>query len=133
MANVYRSWSQIALKVFMYDKIKNFFMPYDYRKYSGFDLLWRQGMAGALSAGFTLLFSYPFDLAHTRITTDMSKQNQKPLFTSTFNCFNRTHIDEGRFSLLKGFEFALLSAVLRGCLTLPIYDRIKQNSFMKQH
>lgn len=132
MANIYRTWIQLSLKVFFYDKIKNYFMPYDTRKYKGFDFMWRATMAGTVGSALTLLLSYPFDLVHTRMTTDLTKKGQKRLFTTSFDCFNRTHLDEGRRGLYKGFELALLNAALRGAVTLPIYEMIKNTSFMKQ-
>lgn len=115
----------------MYDKIKNYFMPYDTRKYKGFDFMWRASMAGSFTTAVTLLLSYPFDLVHTCMTTDLTKKGQKRLFTTSFDCFNRTHLDEGRKGLYKGFELALVGALFRGALTLPIYEMLKNSSYMK--
>jgi len=112
----------------MYDKIKHYFMPYDSRKYKGGDFFWRAAMAAGFCNGLTLLLTYPFDLVHTRISTDMSKKGQKRLFKTSFDCFNRTHIDEGRKGLYKGFEFAVVSSLLRGALTLPVYEMMKSKT-----
>ena len=91
------------MKVLTYDKIKNYFMPYDSRKYSGFDFFWRASASAVFTSGLTMLFTYPFDVFHTKMTADMSKKGEKRLFTTTFDCFNKTHLDGGRAGLFKGF------------------------------
>lgn len=73
----------------------------------------------------TALLSYPLDLIHTRISVDMTKKGEPRLFTTTFDCFNRTHFDEGWKGIYKGIEISLISALLRSCLTLPVYDLLK--------
>lgn len=87
----------------MYDKIKNSFMPYDTKKYKGFDYFWRSSLAAAFCMGLTTLVTYPFDLFHTRLAIDLSKKGEKRLFKTTFDCFNRTNLDEGRSGLYKGY------------------------------
>jgi fluoride ion exporter CrcB/FEX len=88
MANVYKSWLQLSLKVLTYDKIKHYYMPYDSHKYRGFDFFWRLSFIAGTIGALTTLVTYPFDLIHTRMTADLSKKGQKKLFYSTFNCFN---------------------------------------------
>ena len=94
---------QMFLRIFMYDKIKNSFMPYEAHKYKGLDYFWRAAGAYSILTGLTTLFVYPLDLAHARITTDITQKGQPRLFTTTFDAFNRTHLDEGRSGLYKGF------------------------------
>ena len=48
-------------------------MPYDIKKYKGFDYLWRVSISSLLCMSLTALLAYPLDLIHTRITMDMSK------------------------------------------------------------
>ena len=93
----------MGLRVFFYDKIKLSFMPYDTHKYKGFDYYWRAAGAFSVCTLFTTLIVYPFDLVHTRISTDMTQRGQQRLFQTTFDCFNRTHLDEGRSGLFKGY------------------------------
>lgn len=124
--HLYRVWTQLFLKVFTYDKIKASFMPYETHKYKGFDYFWRASSAFAICTGLTTLFVYPLDLAHTRIASDLTQKGQPRLFTTTFDCFNRTHLDEGRAGLYKGYQLAILSSVLRGALSLPVYDTFKR-------
>ncbi|CDW80725.1 adp atp translocase 3 [Stylonychia lemnae] len=127
MANVYKVFLQMSLKVFFYDKFKNFWMPFSTQKYTGFDYIWRVALSGSLCTAITTFITYPLDLIHTRLVTDMSKQGQQRLFKTTFDCFNRTHLDEGRGGLFKGLDVTIYSAILRGALTLPIYDLLKRN------
>ena len=72
--------------------------------------------------GLTTFLTYPFDLFHTRITADLTKKGKPRLFKTTFDVFNRTHIDEGRRGLFKGVEAAIFSSLLRGAIVLPLYD-----------
>jgi len=58
----------------MYDKIKNYFMPYSPNRYSGFDYFWRLSFSASMSMGITALLTYPFDLIHTRVTSDLTKK-----------------------------------------------------------
>lgn len=116
---------QLCMRVFLYDKIKNSFMPYDSHKYKGFDYFWRAASSFALITGLTTLVVYPFDLVHTRMSADITSKGQQRLFTTTFDCFNRTHLDEGRAGLYKGYQLAILSSVLRASLTLPVYDTMR--------
>jgi len=122
------------LTIFLFDKAKNFFMPYDPSKYKRgtLDFYWRTAAAASVCQAATLFATYPLDLIHTRISVDMSKKGQKRLFSTTFDCFNRTHLDEGRWGLYKGFELAILSSVFRAALTLPLYETLKSTEVMKK-
>jgi hypothetical protein len=97
-------------------------MPYDTHKYKGFDYFWRAAGAFSVCTALTTAIIYPFDTVHTRITSDMTQKGQQRLFTTTFDCMNRTHLDEGRAGLFKGFQLAIVSSILRASFTLPLYD-----------
>lgn len=101
-------------------------MPFDTHKYRGFDYYWRAASAFSVCTALTTLFVYPFDTIHTRIAADLTPKGKPRLFTTTFDCFNRTHLDEGRVGLFKGYQLAILSSALRASLTLPIYDSYRQ-------
>jgi hypothetical protein len=60
-----------------------------------------------------LVFSYPLDLIHTRMCTDMARKNTTRLYTTTFDCFNRTNLDETSRAMYKGAEIAVASAFIR--------------------
>ena len=49
-------------------------MPYDVHKYHGFDYFWRAALSFSIITSVTTALTYPFDLVHTRITTDMTKK-----------------------------------------------------------
>ena len=126
MPKLYHSTMQMMVRVLFYDKIKNYMMPFDTHKYSGFDYFWRAATSAVICGGLSLVFTYPFDLIHTRTATDMARKNTSRLYTTTFDCFNRTNLDEGRFGLFKGAEIAVASAVIRSMLQLPIYSVVKR-------
>lgn len=126
--NMYRHLMLIGLNVTVYDKIKNAYMPLDESRYSGIDYYWRFLASASMICSVTAAFAYPLDLIHTRITSDMSKKGQQRLFTTTFDCFNRTNIDEGRKGLFKGVEVSMASSAARCLLTLPVLDFVRSNS-----
>lgn len=74
--NMYRNMMLIGLNVTVYDKIKNAYMPLDESRYSGLDYYWRFLASAAMTCGVTAIFSYPLDVIHTRISSDMSKRGQ---------------------------------------------------------
>lgn len=49
----------------------------------------------AMTIGVTTALTYPLDLIHTRLVSDMTAKNNLRLYVTTFDCFSRTHIDEG--------------------------------------
>jgi len=101
-------------------------MPFDTRKYTGMDFLWRAMMSSTICMGISTLLTYPLDLIHTRMSVDMSRTGTPRMFTTTFDCFNRTNLDEGKRGLYKGVEICVLTAVVRACLTLPLYDMVRR-------
>lgn len=112
-------------RVVFYDQIKNWLMPYDVTKYQGFDYFWRAATASVLCSALTLFTSYPLDLIHTRTSADMSRKNMPRLYTTTFDCFNRTNLDETRLGLFKGAEIAVFASLARSVLQLPVYSMVK--------
>lgn len=131
MPLVYKNVVSIFLKCTLYDKIKNYFMPYEQRKYTGFDFFWRAALSSVFCMGFSTALTYPLDLIHTRTCADMTNKGKTRLFKTTFDCFNRTNLDEGRFGLYKGFELCVAQAVLRACLTLPVYNVVERQGIFK--
>lgn len=75
--------------------------------------------------GLTFAFTYPFDLMHTRISSDFTPSSRSRVYSSTFQCFNRCNIEEGRRGLYKGAEFAVAGALIRAMLQMPVYDLVK--------
>lgn len=126
MPKFYHSSMQMFMRVLTFDKFKHMFMPYDSSKYIGFDYFWRVAIASVLCNCVTLMFTYPFDMIHTRTCTDMARKNTTRLYTTTFDCFNRINLDETRRGLFKGAEIALISSMLRAIIQLPIYSTVKK-------
>lgn len=60
----------------MYDRIKHAYMPHDSSKYAGIDFYWRLFAASSMIMGLTAALTYPFDVIHTRLASDMSKKGQ---------------------------------------------------------
>lgn len=94
------------MRVAIYDRIKQKYMPLDPSRYGPGSLEYygRLMAQSAMLIGLTTAFVYPLDLIHTRMATDMSKKNQRRLYATTFDCFNRINIDEGfKKGLYKGW------------------------------
>ena len=101
-------------------------------RYTGVDYVWRVFASSAILMGITAGLTYPFDLVHTRLTSDMSSKTDKRLFATTFDCFNRTNIDEGfRAGVCKGVEISIVASALRTGLALPIYSVLQSNQIQK--
>ena len=131
MPKIYQNSMQMFTRVLFFDKIKNWMMPYDHTKYFGFDYFWRVASSSTLCVTLTLLLSYPLELIHTRTCADMSQKGTQRLFTTTFDCFNRTNMDEGKWGLYKGAEIAVVASFARALLQLPVYDFVKRSSIIE--
>ena len=129
MPMVYKSFMSNFVKILFYDKIKHSVMPYDVKKYSGLDFYLRASFASVTSLMTMALFTYPFDLYHTRATVDMTLKGKKRLYESTFQVFNKCNLNEGRAGMYKGIEYCLVQSLIRASLTLPVYDLIKRYNF----
>jgi len=133
-SNVYRNLLMISLQVSIYDKIKHAWMPNNAATYSGADYYMRLVLSACCNMGLTAAFVYPLDLINTRIASDMSKSGQPRLFKTTFDCFNRTNIDEGfRAGLYKGLELSIAASAIRSLLALPLYDAVRNQSSSFSH
>lgn len=78
----------------------------DFYEEGTIDYYWRKWSAALTLVGLTTTLIYPLDLIHTRMSTDMTSKKDVRNFHTTFDCMNRTHIDEGfRAGLYKGWYF----------------------------
>ena len=59
MPFIYTSWAQIFTKLVFYDKIKQFFMPFDYSKYSGFEYYGKSCFSAIICMTLSFGFVYP--------------------------------------------------------------------------
>ncbi len=62
-------------------------------------------ITSALFSLINITFSHPFDLAHTRISGDMTRINFKRLNSSVLEVFSRCFSDESIFIIMKIFYF----------------------------
>ena len=74
----------MSLKLIMYDKFKNYFMPYDSSKYSNLQYYIRTTLAAICSTSFTFCLTYPLDTIHTRTAADLSPDGRGRNYNSTF-------------------------------------------------
>ena len=103
-------------------------MPLEPNKYQGGFDYWSRVLSQASSIiTLSTLITYPLDVIHTRMTTDMTPKGQQKLYTTTFDCFNRTNIDEGRGGLYKGWQVSAASSGLRASTTLFMMDFVRNN------
>mmetsp|Transcript_105880 Transcript_105880/g.146439 ORF Transcript_105880/g.146439 Transcript_105880/m.146439 type:complete len:142 (+) Transcript_105880:390-815(+) len=128
MPSIYKSFMQMTTKISMYDSIKNYWMPFDHHKYSGMDYYWRSAASASMCMALSTFFVYPLDFIHTRITADMTSKGKTRLHNTTFDCFNKANLDEGRWALYKGAEVMVVSSLIRAALTLPVYDMVRRYS-----
>lgn len=74
-------------------------------------------LASFLSSSFVLTLSYPFDLACSRISADMTRFNHKRIYQSIPNLFSQIVYEDGFASrmtiskLYKGFSYAIIGAL----------------------
>jgi hypothetical protein len=101
--------------------------------------------SSSISSSICLLFSYPFELAHTRITSDMTRYGHKKLNSSVIELFTKLVVEEegknyiiyryiavtkstfsnlGIVKLYKGISIALVSNVIYWTLTLSMFDKM---------
>ena len=84
MPHIYKQWAQVLLKVSFYDRIKHALMPYSPSKYSGLDFIIRAQAAAVCCMGLTMVFTYPLDLIHTRLSADFTPASRQRIYSSTF-------------------------------------------------
>lgn len=127
-ANLYRHFILISMNVSIFDRVKQKYMPQDPSRYQGLDFLWRYCASTGMLMGITAGLVYPLDLIHTRLTSDMTIRGDKRLYATTFDCFNRTNIDEGfRAGVYKGVEISMVSSALRAGMALPLYSVLRSD------
>lgn len=105
-------------------------MPMEPSRYSpGLEYYARITGQSAMLIGLTTALTYPLDLIHTRMATDMAPRGQDRKYATTFDCFNKTNIDEGfRAGLYKGWQISAFAAALRSAMTLPVIDYVRSGS-----
>jgi hypothetical protein len=95
-ANIFKQFFQCGSKIIFFYQINFFLFGEKISKNENFtskEIL----ISSFLSALINNLFSYPFDLAHSRICGDMTRINFKRLNSSVLEVFNRCINNEGKF------------------------------------
>ena len=80
-------------------------MPKDPSMYeNNIGFYWRMIASSAMTIGITTALTYPLDLIHTRLSSDMTPKGNRRIYNTTFDCFSSTNIDEGfKQGLYKGW------------------------------
>ena len=131
-AVVYSMLGQILLRVTIFDRLKNYYMPLDSSRYTGLSYYGRIYFASGAALSLTAAFTYPYDLLYTRLAGDMTPKKSVRHYKTVFDCFNRTNIDEGfRAGLYKGVEVAMMAQVLRSFLMFPVYETLRNSPYLK--
>jgi hypothetical protein len=81
---------------------------------------------------FILTIAYPFDIAHTRMTVDMTKQGNTKTYSSVADCFRKANNETLISSitsetvkikpLYKGFTLAIASTLPYAAISIPMYE-----------
>jgi hypothetical protein len=51
-------------------------------------------LSSSISSSICLFFSYPFELAHTRMTADVTRYGHKKLYSSVLELFTKVIVQE---------------------------------------
>ena len=131
-ALVYGQLTAIIMRVTIFDRMKNYYMPLDSSRYTGLSYYGRIFMASSATVSITSAMTYPYDLIYSRLGGDMTKKGSLRHYRTVFDCFNRTNIDEGlRTGLYKGIEIAMVAQVLRALLMFPVYDIMRSSKHLQ--
>lgn len=82
-------------------------------------------LAGGCAGGTSLLVSYPFDVARTKLATDVGISSSTRKFVGTFDCLRLTYHSEGARGLYAGVGISLFGQILFKSLYLGGYDSTK--------
>mmetsp|Transcript_29990 Transcript_29990/g.26561 ORF Transcript_29990/g.26561 Transcript_29990/m.26561 type:complete len:265 (+) Transcript_29990:29-823(+) len=138
MANVYKYAVQNSARAYLYQRFK-----LQETKTSNF----ANNVAINTAISWILMtIAYPFDLAHTRMSTDMIKQGHKGRYTSVKDCFgkasnsdnfinsiqsNSTSLKAAKISdLYKGYGLSCAYTLPYAALALPLFDLFNKISIV---
>ena len=79
---------------------------------------------GALSGSLALTFSYPLDLARTRLAVDITKKGEDRIYWSTWDCLSKTMQDEGIRGIFRGYLISLAGIIPYVGLSFTIHDEL---------
>lgn len=122
--NITRYFPTQALNFAFFDFFKNLLMPkglddYGYWEHFGLSLL-----SGGAAGSSSMLFTYPLDLARTRITTDLGKGKDK-LYNGFTDVCQKTYSEGGIKALYRGFNISVAGIIPYRALYFAGYDTLK--------
>ena len=85
--------------------------------------------ASLLSGFLTMLVTYPFDLARTRVAVDLGKSYDERMYHGIFDFFKKTLKNEGILTFYKGFSVACLGIVPYIIVAFSTFDSLKEYVF----
>ena len=109
LPNVYRNVAQAALRVSLYDIIKEGLIPQGESEYSGVELLGRRTVSAYACGLLICAATYPLDLIHTRFAADHSRWKTPKAYASTLDCFRKCSAEAGLRGPFRGVGIAMLS------------------------
>ncbi|CAI2374252.1 unnamed protein product [Moneuplotes crassus] len=134
MANSYKFILQTCARGYLYQR---FHLSPKERDANGYTFAQNVGINSAISL-LILAIAYPLDLAHTRMTVDMTKQGQKRIYSSVADCFRKarnsseiissiesspTQMKFIRYSdLYRGFGMSIAGTLPYAALSFPLFD-----------
>jgi solute carrier family 25 (adenine nucleotide translocator) protein 4/5/6/31 len=97
VANLYKLIFQSFTNIYFNTKIQNYYNNKNKNKINFIQRLYTSCLTSTLS----LLFSYPFELASTRISCDMTRYGHKRIYSSIGELFSKTMEEESKIILYK--------------------------------
>lgn len=133
MSNIYKFSTQAVVRAYIFER----FALSKNNNSEGVNFIKNIGVNTVVS--FILLtVAYPFDLVHTRMTSDMTKQGKKRLYSTVPDCFKKagnsnnfissiksdtSGISLAKYSdLYKGYGFACAYTLPYAALSLPLFE-----------
>lgn len=129
MANWYKFTIQTFARAYIYQRFK---LDPQERKSQGFTLI--QNIATNSAISFAILaIAYPLDIAHTLMTSEMTKQGNSRTYSSVADWLRKVNTNPHMISsigsdsrrvgnLYKGFSLAVASNLPYTALSLPMFD-----------
>jgi len=139
LANVYRYFPNQAMNFSFKDRYKGLIFDNVLVHTSFFsqnNKIWIGNLlAGGLAGATSLFISFPFEVARTRLATDVGNENKvhsssstaviRRRFRGTWDCFYKTYHSEGIRGLYSGLGISLFGVVIFKAMYMGGYDSAK--------
>jgi len=124
-ANVLRIVPATAIRFPCYDTYKRLSLPRGEWGYSGAERVLRRMEAGIFAGLTTLLFTYPLDVAKTRLSLDNSKTGEAKLYKGVWDCLSKTRRADGFVTWYRGFLLAAGTTIPYFAVSFTVYDLLR--------